>query len=414
MPASYETRHAIEELLTRISPLLDEKQKRILYGVAAEVLGHGGTATVHEITGASRNTITSGIKEANKEITVSPNDRDSYRIRKPGAGRKTAQEKNPGLYQKIEEIIQSSTYGNPMKTITWTTLSLRKIASKLTEYGYNVSQNIVSRALDQLGYSKQQNQKNLQVGKPHPDRDEQFRFIDAKAAEFLEAGDPVISVDTKKKELIGNFKNNGKEYRHQKDPRQVLDHDFELKELGKVAPYGVYVLNDNTGYVNLGTDHDTSEFAIESIARWWFDIGKHTFPNAKRIYINADGGGSNRPRGLQWKYQLQQLADITGLEIHMSHFPPGTSKWNKIEHRLFCYITKNREGKPLTDIVTVVNLISSTTTEKGLKVKCVVDYNTYELNKKITEEQAKTINIEDCDQFGNWNYIIRPNNQFDS
>lgn len=409
MPASYETRQAVEEILTKMTPLLDEKQKRILYGVAAEVLGHGGTATVHEITGASRNTITNGMKEADTEVTVSPNDRDSYRIRKPGAGRKSAKEKNPGLYQKIEEIVNSSTYGSPMKTITWTTLSLRKIASELAKYGYHVSQNIVSRALEQLGYSKQQNQKNLQVGKPHPDRDAQFRFIDAKATEFLEAGDPVISVDTKKKELIGNFKNNGQEYRQKKNPRKVLDHDFALPELGKVSPYGIYVVNDNTGYVNLGTDHDTSEFAIESIARWWFDIGKHTFPNAKRIYINADGGGSNRPRGLQWKYQLQQLADVTGLEIHMSHFPPGTSKWNKIEHRLFCYITKNWEGKPLTDIVTVVNLISNTTTEKGLKVKCVVDYNRYELNKKITDEQAESINIEDCDQFGNWNYIIRPN-----
>lgn len=414
MPASFETRHAVEEILNKMSPLLDEKQKRILYGIASEVLGHGGTAAVHEMTGASRNTITSGIKEADSCTAISPNNRNSYRIRKPGAGRKTAQEKNPGLYQKIEEIVKSSTYGSPMKVITWTTLSLRKIAAELAEYGYNVSQNIVSRALEQMGYSKQQNQKNLQVGEPHPDRDAQFRYIDEKASDFLKAGDPVISVDTKKKELIGNFKNNGAEYCKTKNPRQVLDHDFELKGLGKIAPYGVYVVNDNTGYVNLGTDHDTSEFAIESIARWWFDIGKNTFPNAKRIYINADGGGSNRTRGFQWKYQLQQLSNITGLEIHMSHFPPGTSKWNKIEHRLFCYITKNREGKPLTDLVTVVNLISSTTTEKGLKVKCVVDYNKYELNKKITEDQVETINIESCDQFGNWNYIIRPNNQVNS
>ena len=414
MPASFETRHAVEEILNKMSPLLDEKQKRILYGIASEVLGHGGTAAVHEMTGASRNTITSGIKEADSSTAISPNNRNSYRIRKPGAGRKTAQEKNPGLYQKIEEIVKSSTYGSPMKVITWTTLSLRKIAAELAEYGYNVSQNIVSRALEQMGYSKQQNQKNLQVGEPHPDRDAQFRYIDEKASDFLKAGDPVISVDTKKKELIGNFKNNGTEYCKTKRPRQVLDHDFELKGLGKIAPYGVYVVNDNTGYVNLGTDHDTSEFAIESIARWWFDIGKNTFPNAKRIYINADGGGSNRPRGFQWKYQLQQLSNITGLEIHMSHFPPGTSKWNKIEHRLFCYITKNWEGKPLTDLVTVVNLISSTTTEKGLKVNCVVDYNKYELNKKITEDQVEAINIESCDQFGNWNYIIRPNNQVNS
>lgn len=414
MTASFETRNAIENILNKVSPFLDEKQKRILFGAAAEVLGHGGTAAVSTMTGAARNTITNGMKEAEKEVSVSANDRENYRIRKPGGGRKTAREKNPGLYEKIEEIIRNSTYGSPMKVITWTTMSLRKITVELEQYGYKVSHNIVSRALEALGYSKQQNQKNLQVGEPHPDRDAQFCFIDRKASQFLEAGDPVISVDTKKKELIGNFKNNGSEYRKSKEPRQVLDHDFALPELGKIAPYGIYVLNDNTGYVNLGTDHDTSEFAIESIARWWFDIGKHTFPNAKRIYINADGGGSNRPRGLQWKYQLQQLADITGLEIHMSHFPPGTSKWNKIEHRLFCYITKNWEGKPLKDIVTVINLISSTTTSKGLKVKCVADYNKYELNRKISEEEAETINLEPCDQFENWNYIIRPNKQVNS
>jgi len=408
MPASTETKAAIDEILKTMIPILDEKQKRVMYGITSKVLGYGGTAAVHEMTGAARNTIVSGKREAE---AIGDEENGDRRIRRPGAGRKTAKEKNPGLYEKIEEIVSNSTYGSPMKVLTWTTMSLRKIASELRQYGYEVSQNIVSRALEELGYSKQQNQKNLQVGEPHPDRDAQFRFINEKAKEFLEAGDPVISIDTKKKELIGNFKNNGSEYRKEKEPRQVLDHDFALPELGKVAPYGVYVLNDNTGFVNLGTDHDTSEFAAESICRWWFTVGINTFPNAKRIYINSDGGGSNRPRGLQWKYQLQQIADITDLEIHMSHFPPGTSKWNKIEHRLFCYITKNWQGKPLIDIETVVNLISSTTTSKGLKVKCVVDTNKYELKQQITDEQAKSINLEECDQFGKWNYIIRPSHQ---
>ena len=380
---------------------------RILYGVSSKVLGYGGTSAVREMTGAARNTIVSGKKQAE---SISEETEKTERIRQPGAGRKSAKEKIPDLYQKIEEIVRSSTYGSPEIVLVWTTYSLRAIADELFDkYGISVSRNIVSRALEALGYSKQQNQKNLQVGDPHPDRDAQFRFIDQKATEFLEAGDPVISVDTKKKELIGNFKNNGAEYRKENDPRQVLDHDFALPELGKVAPYGVYVLNDNTGFVNLGTDHDTSEFAAESICRWWFIVGKNTFPDAKRIYINADGGGSNRPRGLQWKYQLQQIADITGLEIHMSHFPPGTSKWNKVEHRLFCYITRNRQGKPLIDIETVVNLISSTRTSKGLKVQCVVDTRSYELKQKITDEQAQSINLHECDQFGNWNYIIKPN-----
>ena len=409
MAASVETREAVNEIVKTMSPILDEKQKRILYGVSSKVLGYGGTAAVHEMTGAARNTIVSGKKESE---SISEETERTERIRQSGAGRKSAIEKIPDLYKKIEEIVRSSTYGSPETVLVWTTYSLRAIADALHDkYGIIVSRNIVSRALEALGYSKQQNQKNLQVGEPHPDRDAQFRFIDKKAKEFLEAGDPVISVDTKKKELIGNFKNNGSEYRKENDPRQVLDHDFALPELGKVAPYGVYVLNDNTGFVNLGTDHDTSEFAAESICRWWFIVGKNTFPDAKRIYINADGGGSNRPRGLQWKYQLQQIADITGLEIHMSHFPPGTSKWNKVEHRLFCYITKNWQGKPLIDIETVVNLISSTKTSKGLKVRCMVDTRSYELKQKITDEQANSINLQECDPFGNWNYIIRPNNK---
>ena len=228
-----------------------------------------------------------------------------------------------------------------------------------------------------MGYSKQANQKMLQVGEPHPDRNAQFEHINKTAKAYLDKGDPVISVDTKKKENIGNFKNNGQEYRQNKDPRKVLDHDFPLEELGKISPYGVYNLNNNTGFVNVGTSHDTSEFAVESISRWWESVGKHTYSGCGRIYINCDCGGSNNYKWRMWKYQLQQFADRTGLEIEVSHYPPGTSKWNKIEHRLFCYISKNWQGKPLVDIQTAIDLISSTRTTKGLKVICVRDDTEY-------------------------------------
>lgn len=406
MPASYETQEAVKKIVDAMMPFLNEKLQRRLLGAASEALGHGGAAAISRYTGAARNTITAGIKDLSE---TDRSENDSSRVRRPGAGRKSAREMNPGLYEKIEEIISESTYGSPQTVLRWTTNSLRKIAEELkTRYGIQVSQNIVSRALDELSYSKQQNQKNLQVGEPHPDRDSQFRFINEKAQEFLDAGDPVISVDTKKKELVGNFKNAGSEYRKEKDPRPVLDHDFAIPELGKVAPYGVYVLNDNTGFVNLGTDHDTAEFAAESILRWWNCVGKNTFPNAKRIYINAGSGGSNGVWVKLWKYELQQIADQTGLEIHVSHFPSGTSKWNKIEHRLFCYITKNWQGKPLIDIETIVNLISSTTTSKGLKVICKVDTNKYELKRKITDEELSSVNMQECDRFRKWNYIIKP------
>ena len=248
-----------------------------------------------------------------------------------------------------------------------------------------------------------------QLGSQHPDRDAQFCFINDTAEEFLNNEEPVISVDTKKKENIGNFKNNGSEYRPQKDPRQVLDHDFPLPELGKVAPYGIYVVNNNTGFINLGISHDTPEFAGESVYQWWQCVGKNTFPNAKRLYITCDGGGSNGSRVWLWKYYLQELSNLTGLEIHVSHFPPGTSKWNKVEHRLFCYISKNWQGQPLIDIETTISLIGSTTTEKGLTVKCRLDENHYETGKKITEEQKDQLNIIFNGPNEKWNYIIIPN-----
>lgn len=402
MPASVETKRAVQTILDTMLPLLDEKQRRVLCGSAATALGHGGIAFVNEVAGCARNTISSGMSEVENDIPKGD------RIRKEGGGRKSAAEKNPILYEAIEDIVHESTYGDPSKPLFWTTLSLRGIARKLCEAGIKVSQNIVSRALEVLGYSKQQNQKLEQLGSQHPDRDAQFRFINETSEAFLSSGDPVISIDTKKKELLGPFKNNGSEYRRKGEPERVMDHDFELPDFGKVVPYGVYVVNDNTGFVNLGTSHDTSEFAGESILKWWSLVGKNTFPNTKRIYITSDSGGSNRSRGWLWKNCLQALADKTGLEIHVSHIPPGTSKWNKVEHRLFCYISKNWEGKPLYDIETVVNLIGATTTQKGLKVKCVVDRNEYEKGIKVSDEEIENINISYTGPNDKWNYIIKP------
>ena len=410
MVVNAETERVIRRILGDMLPNLNEKQRRQLQGSIADALGHGGVAYVNSLTGAARNTINRGIEDLNSTPEKESAERSSTipGIRKPGGGRKKESEKHPKLYQDIEEIIDPDTYGNPMKPLRWTTLSLRKIAEELLKKGYKVSQNIVSRALEVLGYSKQQNQKMYQVGNQHPDRDAQFQHINETAQAYLEHGEPVISIDTKKKENVGNFKNPGSEYRKEKSPRKVLDHDFPIHELGKVNPYGVYVLNDNTSFVNLGTSHDTAEFAGESVYRWWEAVGKNTFPETRRLYINCDGGGSNSSRRWIWKYQLQLLANKTGLEIEVSHFPPGTSKWNKVEHRLFCYISKNWQGQPLIDIETIVSLIGSTTTKKGLKVICQVDNNVYETGKKISEEEKERINIEFLEPCAQWNYIIRP------
>ena len=386
-------------------PLLDERQRRIFLAVEAQTFGRGGISRVCEISGVAPFTIRQGIAEINGEEPP----KASERLRAPGGGRKKLEESMPNLDEHILQIVDGATYGDPEKVLSYTTLSLRSIQEKLLEqFGESISFRSIGSILEKLGYSKQTNQKMLQVGEPHPDRNQQFEFINNKAARFLKQGLPVISVDTKKKENIGNFKNNGLEYRKAGDPRKVWDHDFPIAELGKVAPYGVYVLNDNTGFINLGTDHDTAEFAAESILRWWRSIGKNTFPDTDKIYINCDNGGSNGSRLRLWKYELQQVANITGLEINVSHFPPGTSKWNKIEHRLFCYISKSWQGQPLINIETVVQLISNTTTSKGLKVVCQVDDNKYALNRKVADEDFEKINLHPSRTLGSWNYIIKP------
>lgn len=392
----------MENRIQTMLPLLDERQRRIFLASEALSYGYGGISRVSEISGVSIPTIRQGIAEIQAgEIT------ENGRIRKVGAGRKRTEDIYPNILESIQKIVDGNTYGDPERVLSWTTLSLHDIQDLLhTKYKIKVSYRTVSTLLEKLGYSKQSNQKMMQIGEPSPNRNEQFEYINNKVKEFIDAGDPVISVDTKKKENVGNFKNNGQEYRKKKDPRKVLDHDFPIPELGKISPYGIYVINSNTGFVNLGTSHDTAEFAVESISRWWETIGKNTFPNQKRLMITCDCGGSNGYRLHLWKYQLSQLAERTGLSIHVSHFPPGTSKWNKVEHRLFCYITKNWQGQPLVDIQTAVNLIGTTTTAKGLKVICKADYNEYPLSKKVSDEDYNSISISRIDPFGEWNYII--------
>jgi hypothetical protein len=384
---------------------LNEMQRRQYAATLAKAYGYGGATVVHEITGISLNTITAGKKELKSKSNF---NLETGRVRRKGGGPKWLEAKCPDIEESIRDIIDGSTYGNPEKVLSWTTESLRSIQKRLAEkHNIKASHVTIGAILESLGYSKQGNQKMLQIGKPHPDRNEQFEFINEKAKEFIKLGEPVISVDTKKKENIGNFMNPGREYRRKNDPRKVLDHDFPIKELGKISPYGVYNLNHNTGFVNVGTSRDTAEFAVESISRWWETVGKHTFPDAKKLMITCDCGGSNGYRTRLWKYQLSQLAKRIGLEIHVCHFPPGTSKWNKVEHRLFCYISRNWQGKPLVSVEKAINLIGSTTTTTGLKVICQRDDTVYALAKTVSDEDFNSINMDKIAPFGEWNYLMK-------
>ena len=394
-----------EELSKKINqmmPLLNEKQLRRYLGSEAEAIGYGGIAIVAKLSGKSRNTIVAGIRENSL-----PGE-NTKQVRKSGGGRKSVKEKQPKIVAEIENIVSETTFGNPENPLTYTTQSTRKIQQALNEKEYEVGHNVVGNILEELGYSLQLNQKMLQVGEEHPDRNKQFEYINEKAKQFLGEGIPVISIDAKKKELIGNFKNNGKAYNEKKKPTKVLDHDFPLKELGKVTPYGIYDINKNEGFVNLGISKDTAEFAVESISRWWLSVGKNTYPNTTKLYINCDGGGSNGIRNKLFKLQLQEFANASNLEVHVSHFPPGTSKWNKIEHRLFCYISSNWKGQPLINVETIIDLIGSTTTTAGLKVICKRDENTYQIGIKVSDEDFDKINISRDLLCPDWNYVISP------
>jgi hypothetical protein len=390
-----------EKRITVMLPILNEKQRRLYLAEEAEGLGFGGVKAISELTGMSPTTIIAGKKENLRGGSV-----DNTRIRRIGGGRKTIKTTQKGIEEAIEALVSDQTFGNPENPLTYTTKSLRKLEEELTKQGFKVSHDTIGNILKSLDYSLQQNQKMLQIGGPHPDRNEQFEYINRKAKSFIKKGEPVISVDTKKKELIGNFKNNGVEYNKTKTPVKVLDHDFPLKELGKVSPYGIYDINANVGFVNLGTSKDTAEFAVESIMRWWNTLGKNTYPKASKIYINCDSGGSNGSKVKRWKKQLQAFADLTGLKVHVSHFPPGTSKWNKIEHKMFCFISKNRWGKPLISVKATIDLIGNTTTATGLKIICVADKNKYEIGKTVTDEELACVTIKKDKFHGDWNYVI--------
>jgi hypothetical protein len=392
----------LEKKIQKMMPLLNEKQLRRYLGSEAEVLGYGGIGIVSRISGKSRNTIVAGIKE-NKS-----GENDGGGIRKTGGGRKSIKENFPEILKVIGRIVSDSTFGNPENPLTYTTKSTRKIKQILNEQGYKIGHNVVADILEELGYSLQLNQKMLQIGEEHPDRNLQFEFINGKAKRFLKSGHPVISVDAKKKENVGNFINNGRTYRKSKNPTKVLDHDFPIKELGKVTPYGVYDINKNEGFVNLGISKDTPEFAVESISRWWLTIGKNTYPKATKLYINCDSGGSNGYRNKLFKFQLQEFANQSNLEVHISHFPPGTSKWNKIEHRMFCYISSHWKGQPLLSVETIITLIGSTTTTNGLKIICIRDDGVYTIGLKVSEDDFATINMKYEKTCPDWNYIISP------
>lgn len=392
----------LEKKIRQMMPLLNEKQLRRYLGSEAEALGHGGIAIVSRISGKARNTIVAGIKE-NKS-----GNGDTNRVRKTGGGRKAVKEKHPEIPEMIKRVVGDTTFGSPENPLSYTTKSTRKIKQLLNDQGYEIGHNVVGDILEGLGYSLQLNQKMLQIGEEHPDRNTQFEFINSKAREFLKAGLPVISIDAKKKENIGNFKNNGRVYRQGKDPIKVLDHDFPLKELGKVTPFGVYDISRNEGFVNLGISKDTPQFAVESVSRWWLTLGQNTYPESSKLYINCDAGGSNGCRNRLFKLQLQEFADQSGLDIHVSHFPPGTSKWNKIEHRMFCYISSHWRGQPLISVETVITLIGSTTTSSGLKIVCVRDDSVYEIGIKVSDDDYETINIKNDLTCPSWNYAIFP------
>jgi hypothetical protein len=390
-----------------LAPLLDERRLRLYVGAEALALGYGGTALVSQATGVSRPTITSGCKELLAGGKRQPLQDASGRIRKPGGGRKRTVEADETLRTDLESLIEPVTRGDPESPLRWTSKSVRKLADELQRMGHQTSHRMVAALLQEMGYSLQANRKTL-AGSSHPDRDAQFEHIHQTVKAFQASDQPVISVDTKKKELVGDFKNTGRELRPKGAPESVRVHDFEIPELGKVAPYGVYDQTQNIGWVNVGTDHDTAAFAVASIRRWWHTMGQQVYPNAHRVLITADSGGSNGYRTRLWKTEVQKVANETGLEISVCHLPPGTSKWNKIEHRLFSYISQNWRGKPLVSHEVIVNLIASTTTRTGLTVRCELDTNTYPKGIRITNKELNQVNII-RDQFhGEWNYTIKP------
>ena len=395
----------IREKYAAIACDLDERGRRRWAAAEARSLGWGGITAVALATGISDRTVRTGIKELDD-----PEAAPSNRQRLPGAGRRTREAEQPGLADALEELVESGTRGDPMSALRWICKSTRTLADELQRQGFHVSCNTVGQLLRTRGYSLQANRKTVE-GKQHEDRDAQFIHINRRVKACQRSGQPAISVDTKKKEPLGNLKNPGRTYRRKGDPIRVKTHDFPDKTLGKAVPYGVYDIINNEAGVSVGISHDTAEFAVSAIRRWWQEMGRQRYPKAKRLLITADSGGSNSPRTRLWRWVLQEFADETGLTIELCHYPPGTSKWNKIEHRLFCHITRNWQGVPLETHEIVVQLIGATKTDQGLEVHAWLDEATYEKARKVSNSDLATVRIKRNKFHGEWNYEIIPRKQ---
>jgi hypothetical protein len=394
----------LESKVARIWPHLDERGRRLFAANEARQIGHGGVSLVARACGLSRVTITKGLRELDEEPLP------EGRIRRAGGGRAMLELREPDLADRLEELVEPLSRGDPESPLRWTSKSTRTLARALGREGYRISHETVAQLLRSHGYSLQANRKTIE-GADHEDRDAQFRFINEEVRRSLAARRPVISVDTKKKELLGRYENPGRQWRRVKSPEQVEVHDFPGPSVPRAYPYGIYDVGRNTGFVNVGTDHDTGAFAVASIRGWWRAEGRKLYPKARSLLITADGGGSNGYRLRQWKLKLQAFADDAGLAIHVRHFPPGTSKWNKVEHRLFSFISTNWRGEPLRDYETIVQLIARTTTAKGLTVTCRLDRRRYPVGQKVTDEEMATVNLVPHTFHGEWNYTVKPGSQ---
>jgi transposase len=393
---------AIRSRFEALSARLNERARRLFVASEARAAGRGGVTAVSYATGVARSTINRGLAELRSAAS-----QHASRIRRPGGGRKPKIETEPGLLEALATLVQPAIRGDPEAALLWVSKSQRHLANALAERGFTVGQKLVGRLLRRLGFSLQANRKTRE-GTNHPDRNAQFEYINARINAFQAAGQPAISVDTKKKELVGDFRNGGRELRPKGDPEPVRVHDFAIPELGKVAPYGVYDIAANTGWINLGITHDTAAFAVESIRRWWQELGQPRYSQARQLLITADCGGSNGARVRLWKTELQRFADETGLAITVAHLPPGTSKWNRVEHRLFAFITQNWRGKPLLTHEVVVQLIAATKTRKGLTVQCRLDRTAYQKGIKVSDAEMAKLNIKPDDFHGEWNYTVTP------
>jgi len=384
-------------------PLLNEYQRRMFLSAEAKAIGRGGISLVSRLSGVSRPTLTNGVKELNDTEKV---ELEVGKSRVSGGGRKPVWEHQPEILDVLKELVDAHTKGDPMRLLLYTNKSQRKLSQALEKKGYTASKNTVRRMLKMLGYGLQADKKTLTVKPSHPDRNEQFEHINEETKKAASEGNPVISIDAKKKEKIGNFKNNGQTYQPHKTPIEVLDHDFPIPELGKATPYGVYNIFENKGFVNVGLSSETAVFAVESIRRWWYAEGISDYSDADKIVITADCGGSNGNRNRLWKFELQKLANEIDKDIQVLHYPPGTSKWNKIEHRMFAYISKNWQGVPLVSVALILSLIGATTTQNGLAIQTVLDEGVYEKGVKVSENDFDSINIKENLFHGEWNYTI--------